>query len=220
MNISAVIPCLDAASVAPPKGVEEVVLALPHGAAPHPRFRSVHAPRGRGAQLRAGAEAGRGDWLLFLHADTRLEEGWRAVAEAALRDGKAAGYFRFALDDMSAAARRLERAVAWRCRLFALPYGDQGLLIPRALYEAVGGFRPLPLMEDVDLVQRLGRARLRALDAEAITSAARWRRDGYLRRSSRNLLVLGLWFSGVGEERLRRIYERGGGAAAPSMPPQ
>ncbi|MCW8087030.1 glycosyltransferase [Sabulicella glaciei] len=220
MNISAVIPCLNAASVTPPKEVEEVVLALPHGAAPHPRWRSVHAPRGRGLQLRTGAEAARGDWLLFLHADTRLAPNWRRAAEAALRDEEAAGYFRFALDDDAPAARRLARAVAWRCRVLALPYGDQGLLIPRALYDAVGGFRPLPLMEDVDLVRRLGRARLRALDAEAVTSAARWRRDGYLRRSSRNLVVLGLWFAGVGEERLRRFYERGGGAGAPSVPPQ
>ena len=74
-----------------------------------------------------------------------------------------AGYFAFALDDAAPQARRLERLVAWRCRVLALPYGDQGLLISRALYDAVGGFRPLPLMEDVDLVRRLGRRRLAAL---------------------------------------------------------
>ena len=84
------------------------------------------------------------------------------------------------------AARRLERLVAWRCRVLALPYGDQGLLISRALYEAVGGFRPLPLMEDVDLVRRLGRSRLPPLPVPAVTSAERWRREGWRRRSARN----------------------------------
>lgn len=208
MDISVVIPCLSAADVRPPEGVAEVVLALPHGAAPDPRWRCVHAPRGRGAQLAAGVAAATRPWLLLLHADTALGEGWRDAARAAMADPARAGYFRFRLDDDAPAARRLERAVAWRCRALALPYGDQGLLIHRDLLAAAGGVRPLPLMEDVDLVRRLGRARLRPLAADAVTSAARWRREGYLRRSARNLLVLGLWFLGVREARLARIYER------------
>jgi hypothetical protein len=120
--------------------------------------------------------------------------------------GGRAGYFRFALDDPSPVARRLERMVAWRCRALALPYGDQGLLIPRALYRAVGGFRPIPIMEDVDLVRRLGRRRLVALPAEALTSAERWRRDGWTWRSARNLVCLALWFLGVPPRLIRRLY--------------
>jgi hypothetical protein len=115
-------------------------------------------------------------------------------------------HFRFALDDAAPAARRLERAVAWRCRALALPYGDQGLLIHRDLLAAVGGMRPLPLMEDVDLVRRLGRAKLGALDVAALTSAERWRQGGYLARSARNLLCLSLWFLGVPPHRIARIY--------------
>ena len=84
---------------------------------------------------------------------------WRAFLAAPEAESRA-GYFDFALDDPTPAARRLERIVAWRCRVLALPYGDQGLLIARSLYDAVGGFAPLPLMEDVDLVRRLGRRRL------------------------------------------------------------
>jgi hypothetical protein len=117
-----------------------------------------------------------------------------------------AGYFRFALASADPRARRLERLVAWRCRRLALPYGDQGLLIPRALLDAVGGMRPLPLMEDVDLVRRLGRHRLVALDAAAVTSAARWEREGWLRRSARNLLCLTLYLCGVSPRIIAKVY--------------
>jgi len=171
----------------------------------------VAAPRGRGLQLAAGAAAAHGDWLLFLHADTVLPPGW-AEAVATFVDDPAnagrAGYFAFRLDDDDPRARRLERAVAWRCRRLALPYGDQGLLIGRTLYDAIGGFRPLPLMEDVDLVRRLGRERLAALPVAAVTSAARYRRDGYWRRPLRNLTCLSLYFLGLSPERIARLYAR------------
>ena len=88
----------------------------------------------------------------------------------------------------------------------ALPYGDQGLLIHRDLLAAVGGIRPLPLMEDVDLVRRLGRRRLVALDAAAITSAAKWQRQGWYRRSLRNLACLTLYFAGVPPRLIARLY--------------
>jgi hypothetical protein len=122
------------------------------------------------------------------------------------RAAERAGYFDLALDDHAAAARRLERVVAWRCRILALPYGDQGLLISRALYDAVGGFAPLPLMEDVDLVRRLGRRRLARIDARCVASARRYRREGYWRRPLRNLLCLSLYFAGMPPERIARLY--------------
>ena len=171
--------------------------------------RVVESAAGRGRQLAAGAEAARGDWFLFLHADTRPAPGWSGAARAFMAEQGAAGraaHFAFALDDPSPEARRLERLVAWRCRALALPYGDQGLLISRALYEAVGGFRPLPLMEDVDLVRRLGRRRLAALPVRAVTSAERWRREGWRRRSARNLACLSLWFLGVPPGAIKRLY--------------
>ncbi len=168
--------------------------------------RVIASPRGRGVQLAAGVAAASGPWLLLLHADTQLAPGWEAPVRQAMRDPARACYGRFALDDAAPAARRLEAAVAWRCRVLALPYGDQGLLIHRDLLDQAGGIRPLPLMEDVDLVRRLGRRRLRALDATAITSAARWRREGYLRRSARNLACLSLWFLGVPPRIILRLY--------------
>lgn len=175
--------------------------------------RVIAAPRGRGVQLGAGAGAAIADgagWLLFLHADTRLAPGWGAAAAAFIADpanALRAGYCRFRLDDAAApAARRLERAVAWRCRRLALPYGDQALLLSAAFYRALGGFRPIPIMEDVDLIRRIGRCRLVALPADAITSATKWRRQGYLRRSARNLACLSLWFAGLPPRAIARLY--------------
>ena len=132
----------------------------------------IAAPRGRGIQLAIGAEAAAADWLLFLHADCWLAPGWEAAVESFLAASEAmsrAGYFDFALDDPAPAARRMERLVAWRCRTLALPYGDQGLLISRSLYQAAGGFAPLPLMEDVDMVRRLGHRRLARIGARCIS---------------------------------------------------
>jgi rSAM/selenodomain-associated transferase 2 len=169
----------------------------------------IAAPRGRGAQLQAGAAAASGEWLLFLHADTVLDPGWREAAVTAMRDSSRAAHFAFALDDPSPQARRLERLVAWRCRWLGLPYGDQGLLISRSLYDALGGFAPLPLMEDVDLIARIGLGRLQALPVRAVTSAARWRRDGWWRRSAWNLSILTLWLAGVSPRLLARAYARG-----------
>ncbi|MCM0019399.1 MAG: glycosyl transferase family 2, partial [Tagaea sp.] len=94
----------------------------------------------------------------------------------------------------------------WRARNFGLPYGDQGLLIARAAYEKLGGYRPLPLMEDVDFVRRIGRANLRALDGLATTSAARYERDGWWLRPLRNLLCLALWRAGVAPGTIARLY--------------
>jgi rSAM/selenodomain-associated transferase 2 len=169
----------------------------------------VSAMRGRGNQLAAGADAAAGDWFLFLHADCRLSPGWEASVAAFLAAPEAAsraGYFDFALDDDAPAARRLERIVAWRCRALALPYGDQGLLISRDLYHAVGGFAALPLMEDVDLARRLGRRRLARIGARCTSSPRRYRREGYWRRPLRNLACLSLYFIGVPPHRIVRLY--------------
>jgi rSAM/selenodomain-associated transferase 2 len=171
--------------------------------------RAIPAARGRGSQLVAGAAAATQEWLLFLHADTALEPGWQTTVARFMSDPsrcERAGVFRFALDDDSPQARRLERLVAWRTRWLGLPYGDQGLLIHRAFYDRLGGFRALPLMEDVDLIRRIGKHRLGALDATATTSARRWRDDGWLRRSARNLGCLSLYFLGVPPRILKRLY--------------
>ena len=164
-------------------------------------------PPGRGLQLATGAQTSSGEWLLFLHADTILADGWAEAVRKHMAASSRAAFFRFRLDDDSAKARFLEWLVYWRCVIFALPYGDQGLLISRKLYEEVGGFRPLPLMEDVDLVRRIGRSRLTPIDIPAVTSAERYVRDGYLARILRNLTCLAMWSVGISPDYINRFYK-------------
>lgn len=165
-------------------------------------------PPSRGGQLRAGCAAAKGDWLLILHADTRLAPDWQdAVARHLREHPRQAGWFDFALDDTRRIARVWEAGVAARSRL-GWPYGDQGLLISRELYEAVGGYPDIPLMEDLDLVRRLGRKRLRRLGARAVTSAERYRREGYLRRGWRNGRLVARWLAGADPAELAMAYRR------------
>jgi hypothetical protein len=114
--------------------------------------------------------------------------------------------FRLAFDDESPAARRTAALANWRTRRLGLPYGDQGLLISRDLYDAVGGYPEIPLMEDVAMARRLGRRRIRMLAATAVTGGDKYRRDGWWRRSAKNLTLLSLYFLGVSPERLARLY--------------
>jgi len=166
---------------------------------------TTHA--GRVHQLALGARHTHSDWLLFLHADSRLSQDWQEVLAAFIARGDyPLAVFRFQLDDTSRAARFLEKLVAWRCRRWALPYGDQGLLIHRNAYLAAGGFAEIPLMEDVALIKKFSRNQICLLDTPLTTSGARFRRRGYFLQSLRNVIFLGLYLLGVSPERLARFY--------------
>ncbi|AXI45860.1 glycosyl transferase [Sulfitobacter sp. SK012] len=165
----------------------------------------VRGPASRGGQLRRGCAAAQGAWLLVLHADTVLSPGWSGAVEQHMRRQKA-GWFRLQFDEASAAAWMVAGWANLRSR-FGLPYGDQGMLLPRPLYEAVGGYRDQPLMEDVALSRAL-RGQLQPVGAVAVTSAQRYQRQGWLRRGTRNLWTLLQYLAGVSPDRLARAYRR------------
>ena len=168
----------------------------------------IKGPAGRGKQLQRGVQAASGSWLLILHADTRLSPGWEKHLRNFMQKNKChAGYFRFALEDTGIRPYLIARLVSLRCRLFSLPYGDQGLFVSRDLYEAVGGYAEIPLMEDVDLVRRIGRNNLREVCITATTSAVRYQKYGYLFRTIYNLFCLLLFFLGVSPAKIKNIYE-------------
>jgi rSAM/selenodomain-associated transferase 2 len=174
--------------------------------AARPDVRLVRTAPGRGRQMNAGAAIAAGEWLLFLHADSCLPERWREGIATVAPDA-IGGWFRFALDDPAWQARVIERLVAWRVHWLRLPYGDQGIFVRRDAFEALGGFADLPLMEDVNFVRRVKAAGpLREVPLPLVTSARRWRRDGWFRRSTRNLALVTLYFAGVSPATLARWY--------------
>jgi uncharacterized protein len=180
----------------------------------YPGVEWMQSNPGRSLQMNRGASRARGRWLLFLHADTCLGSGWIDVIRRVDEQPRVVGgCFRFALDSPARWARWIEWGVGIRVHLFDLPYGDQALFVRRATFDELGGYRDLPLMEDVDFVRRLHRrtGRLEHADVPALTSARRWERDGWLRRTLENSLLLGLFLAGYPPTRLRRRYDGGCG---------
>lgn len=172
--------------------------------------RVLHCAPGRGGQLALGASQVSGPWLLLLHADVRLPRGWVERLTAVLardRSGARAWYFQLAIASGSPALRLVEWAVRLRSRWRQQPYGDQGLLLPLQLLRAVGGIRPLPLMEDLDLVLRLARcARLCSLGLALQVDGRRWQRRGVWRTTWTNLQLRRDWRRGIPAESLARRY--------------
>ena len=175
---AAITRCFDSLIGPTVRGVVKEVIVADGGSNDDTLFiadaAGAHVVKGgktRASRLAAGAKTARGDWILFLHPETALAPGWEVEAENFISrvtiEHQRAASFRFGLDDFGAPARRREVMVALRCYLFKLPYGDQGLLISKRLYNKLGGYRD-GAMEDLDLVRRIGARRLVMLHARAV----------------------------------------------------
>jgi len=166
--------------------------------------------RGRGAQMNCGAEAAAGEYLLFLHADTLLPDGYEMEVERVLsKQDTVAGAFHFSVDDRRMFFRILEKAVTVRSTWFGLPWGDQAIFTTRRAFNGAGGFSEQPLMEDVDFILKMKRTgRIGLASSSVLTSARRWQKLGVARTMFLNQLFLISYFAGVPPERLAEIYYR------------
>jgi len=141
----------------------------------------------RGLQLNYGAKKAKGDWLLFIHADSRLKFNWsRKVVDISKRDSNLIYYFNFKVNNTSFTYRFLEFFVNLRCLLFKTPYGDQGLLISKENFKTYGGYKTIPIMEDVDFISRINKKNLRSLKIPIFTSSRKWDEVNFVWQSLKN----------------------------------
>lgn len=170
--------------------------------------RVLVAPPSRGGQLQRGIAASTAPWLLLLHADGRLPLGWPQAIHHALRQGPTACWaFHLGIAGTSIGLRLVEQLVSWRTVVAHLPYGDQGLLLPRQVLEQVGGIQPIPLMEDLDLVLRLRAVvPIRTLKGRFRVDGRRWQQLGLLRTCWSNAQLRRAWLRGEDPQRLAERY--------------
>lgn len=169
--------------------------------------RVVLAPRGRAAQMNAGAWGSTAEALLFLHADTQLPAGADLLIARALQAGRAWGRFDVRIDGRHAALRLVERLMNLRSRLTGIATGDQAMFVRRTVFESLGGFADIALMEDVELSARLRRVgRPACLKTQVVTSGRRWEKHGVWRTIGLMWCLRAAWFLGVGAPVLARWY--------------
>jgi rSAM/selenodomain-associated transferase 2 len=172
--------------------------------------RLLTSPRGRARQMNAGARAAQGDTLLFLHADTWLPEGGLGAIAAALDDARVVGgRFDVRFDSPRPVLRMIAFFMNLRSRASGISTGDQAIFVRREVFETMGGYPDMPLMEDIELTRRLKRrGRLAALPWRVTTSARKWKREGALRTMTLMWALRFLYMVGVSPARLHRWYYR------------
>ena len=161
--------------------------------------------RNRGLQLNMGAKKSKGEWLIFLHADTRLAHNWITKIKSVLKgDKNFIYYFKFKINDRKKIYRFLEILVNFRSQYLKKPYGDQGLIIHRSIYLKNNGFRKIPLMEDVDFFRRLKNKKdLKQLNLPIFTSSRKWTRTNIFLQALKNWNFRRRWLKG---ESTKSIY--------------
>ncbi len=161
-------------------------------------------------QMNLGASLSTGEILLFLHGDTQLPQNYaRIIIEILVNPVYVAGAFRLKIDQASNGLKMIETLVNWRSQWLSLPYGDQGLFLKKSTFQQLGGFKPLPIMEDFDLVRRLNqRGKIAIAPQTVITSNRRWRKLGVIRTTLLNQLILLSYYAGISPHILAKWYGR------------
>jgi len=169
------------------------------------RFYKV-SKNNRGLQLNYGAKKAKGEWLLFIHADSRLQFNWsRKIENIIRRDSNFIYYFNFKVNNKSFTYRFLEFFVNLRCLLFKTPYGDQGLLIRKENFKNLGGYKTIALMEDFEFISRINKKNLRSLETPIFTSSRKWEKVNFIWQSLKNWHFRRLMQKGYS---INRIYKK------------
>ena len=175
----------------------------------HMGVKTATSEKGRGRQMNIGASLAEGEILVFLHADTLLPPDALELIEKAMEDGsRIAGAFDLAIESERPAYRLIEKAASLRSRMTRIPYGDQTVFIRKNDFLALGGFSDIPIMEDVEFMQRIKKkkGKICIIGKAVRTSPRRWEEEGVVYTTLRNWLLLSLYLCGVKPERLARFY--------------
>lgn len=210
--------CLDRLSRQFPEEAFEVIVV--DGEPAGSTLRAIHqrndmvalaSPPGRGRQMNAGVRAASGEILLFLHADTQLpDDAFQEIRRILSDDRYAAGAFTLRFDSRHWAMRVIAVAASWRYRITRYPYGDQAMFTTRAYFDQIGGYREIPIMEDLDLMRRIKQRgdRIGISRSAVLTSARRWETEGIVYSTLRTWLLASLFCLGVPAEKLAAHYRR------------
>ena len=171
----------------------------------------VITDKGRGRQMNAGASEASGEILLFLHADTTLPDNALGKISQTLKNHDyVGGAFDLKIDSDRLFLRYISVRASFRSRWNRIPYGDQAIFIRKKYFDKIGGYKEIPLMEDVDLMRRIkkDRKKISILHDKVITSARRWESDGVFFTTMRNQVLVRLFYLGISPNRLAKYYWR------------
>jgi rSAM/selenodomain-associated transferase 2 len=174
------------------------------------RVKKMVAPKGRARQMNGGASMAKGEILIFLHADTELPRNALKTINSAMAQGRyVGGAFQLDFNSEKIRFRMLARLASLRCLLTRIPYGDQAIFIERDYFSALGGYKDIPIMEDVELMRRIKRKgdKICIVPEKVKTSPRRWEQEGFVYVNVRNAILFALYMLGVSPEKLASFYK-------------
>jgi rSAM/selenodomain-associated transferase 2 len=169
----------------------------------------IDSATGRGNQLNRGAEGASGEALLFLHADSSIKSDIaQSIGHCLSISENVGGAFKLKIDSARPGLRFISSCANIRTKLFSLPYGDQGIFARRKAFDTLGGFKHIPIMEDVDFVKRIkSEGKFVMLDDYIYTSPRRWQQEGIIICTLRNWMILLLYSMGIPATKLKKYYK-------------
>jgi rSAM/selenodomain-associated transferase 2 len=174
------------------------------------RVKKMVAPKGRARQMNAGASMAKGEILIFLHADTELPCNALKSINSAMAQGRyVGGALQLDFNSEKIRFRMLARLASLRCLLTRIPYGDQAIFIERDYFSALGGYKDIPIMEDVELMRRIKRKgdKICIVPEKVKTSPRRWEQEGFVYVNVRNAILFASYMLGVSPEKLASFYK-------------